>query len=102
MLVIAPPFHLISKKPVIVKAKHLNFLPIAWGCRYSSVVKSIGCSSRGPGFSSQYPHGGSQLHLTPFPGDLMPYFGLHGHGMHMPSHTHTHIHMRKKTVIFTV
>jgi hypothetical protein len=28
------------------------------------VVKSIGCSSRGPEFNSQQPHGGSQLSVT--------------------------------------
>ena len=37
-----------------------------------SVVKNIGCSSRGPGFSSQHPHGGSQLSITPVPGICHP------------------------------
>jgi hypothetical protein len=31
-----------------------------WGWRDGSVVKSTGCSSRGPEFNSQQPHGGSQ------------------------------------------
>jgi hypothetical protein len=31
------------------------------GWRDGSVVKSTDCSSRGPEFNSQYPHGGSQL-----------------------------------------
>jgi hypothetical protein len=31
-----------------------------WGWRDSSVVKSTDCSSRGPEFKSQQPHGGSQ------------------------------------------
>jgi hypothetical protein len=30
------------------------------GWRYGSAVKSIGCSSTGPEFNSQQPHGGSQ------------------------------------------
>jgi len=31
-----------------------------WGWRDGSVVKSTDCSSRGPEFYSQQPHGGSQ------------------------------------------
>jgi hypothetical protein len=31
------------------------------------VVRSTGCSCRGPRFNSQHPHGGSQLSLTPIP-----------------------------------
>ena len=31
-----------------------------WGWRDGSVVKSTDCSSRGPEFNSQQPHGGSQ------------------------------------------
>ena len=31
-----------------------------WGWRDGSAVKSIACSSRGPKFNSQQPHGGSQ------------------------------------------
>ena len=38
--------------------------------RDGSVVKS--CSSRGPGFNSQHPHGSSQLSVAPIPGDLTP------------------------------
>ena len=30
---------------------------IAEGCRDGSAVRSTGCSSRGPGFSSAHPHG---------------------------------------------
>jgi hypothetical protein len=33
---------------------------ILWGWRDGSVVKSTGCSSRGPEFNSQESHGGSQ------------------------------------------
>ena len=38
-----------------------NVVPktVRGGCRDNSVVKSTDCSSRGPGFSSQHPHGGS-------------------------------------------
>jgi hypothetical protein len=32
---------------------------VFWGD--SSVVKNTGCSSRGPEFNSQHPHGGSQI-----------------------------------------
>jgi hypothetical protein len=31
-----------------------------WGLRVGSAVKSTDCSSRGPEFKSQQPHGGSQ------------------------------------------
>jgi hypothetical protein len=31
-----------------------------WGWRHGSVIKSTNCSSRGPEFNSQQPHGGSQ------------------------------------------
>jgi hypothetical protein len=31
-----------------------------WGWRAGLAVKSTGCSSRGPEFNSQHPHGGSQ------------------------------------------
>ena len=34
-----------------------------------SVVKSTDCSSRGPRFNSQHPHGGSQLSVAPVPED---------------------------------
>lgn len=40
--------------------------------RDDSVVKSPGCSSKGPLFDSQHPHGRSQLPLTPFRWDLTP------------------------------
>jgi hypothetical protein len=34
------------------------------GWRHGSVVKSTDCSSRGPEFKSQQPHGGSQPSVT--------------------------------------
>jgi hypothetical protein len=34
------------------------------GCRDGSVVKSANCSSDGPEFKSQHPHGGSQPSVT--------------------------------------
>ena len=55
--------------------------------RGGSVVKSIGCSSRGPRFNSQQPHGSSQLSLTLIPGDLTP------------SHRHTYA---VKTPMYTI
>ena len=42
------------------------------GWRDGSVVKSTGCSSRGPQFNSQHPHGSSQLSVTPASGDPTP------------------------------
>jgi hypothetical protein len=55
------------------------------------VVKSIDCSSRGPGFNPQHSHGGSQLPVTPVPGDSMP------------AHTHPcsqNINIHKKIYIY--
>jgi hypothetical protein len=37
-----------------------------------SAVKSTDCSSGGPRFNSQQPHGNLQLSVTPVPGDPMP------------------------------
>ena len=41
-----------------------------------SIVKSTGCSSIGPRFDSQHPHGSSQQSVTPVPRDLIPSSGL--------------------------
>jgi len=40
--------------------KKVNKKLAYWGWRDGSVVKSTVCSSRGPEFNSQQPHGGSQ------------------------------------------
>ena len=40
------------------------------GWRDGSALKSTDCSSRGPEFNSQHPHGSSHLSVTPLPGDL--------------------------------
>ena len=40
------------------------------GWRDGSVVKSIGCSSKGLGFNFQHPHGSSQQFATSVPGVL--------------------------------
>ncbi|CAO2583729.1 17-beta-hydroxysteroid dehydrogenase 13 [Lemmus lemmus] len=42
------------------------------GWRDGSAVGSSDCSSRGPGFDSQHPHGSSQLSVTPVPRDPTP------------------------------
>lgn len=42
------------------------------GWRDVSEVESTGCSSEGSGFSSQYPHGSSQLPVTLPSGDPTP------------------------------
>ena len=47
--------------------------------RDGAEVKSPGCSSRGPGFDSQHPHGGSQLSMTPFPGESDALFWPYEH-----------------------
>ncbi|CAO2590642.1 hypothetical protein LEMLEM_LOCUS5939, partial [Lemmus lemmus] len=49
----------------------------SWGWRDGSVVKSTDCSSRGPGFNSQHPHGSSQLSEDPVPGDLTLHTNAH-------------------------
>lgn len=46
------------------------------GCGNDSVFKSIGCSSRDPGFDSQQTHGESQASLTLIPVDLTASFHL--------------------------
>jgi hypothetical protein len=60
----------------------------------SSVVKSTGCSFRGPGLSSHKPDDGSQLFVTPVPGHLVPSSGLHRNFIYkytdMHANTHTH------------
>lgn len=40
--------------------------------------RSTACSSRGPGFGCQCPHGGSHLSVTaaPVPGDLALFYGF--------------------------
>lgn len=46
-----------------------------------SVVKSIGCSARGPGSDSQHPPGDSML-IIPVSGNLTPFSGFRGHQAH--------------------
>jgi hypothetical protein len=46
------------------------FKPGPLGWRDGSVVKSMTCDSKGPGFNSQHPHGSSQLSVTPGAGDM--------------------------------
>lgn len=62
----------------------------AW--RDGSVTESSDCSSRGARFGSQYPHGGSQSSMTPFPGHLIPSsecWGLLQHVVHRHILSHT-------------
>jgi hypothetical protein len=37
-----------------------------------SEVKNTGCSSRGPSFNCQHPHGSSELSVIPVPGEFAP------------------------------
>ena len=48
-------------------SKNLYKLSNLGGWRDGSAAKSTGCSSRGPGFNSQHPHGSLQLSGTPVP-----------------------------------
>ena len=52
------------------------------GWRDGLVVKSIDCSSRGPGFSAQHPEVSSQWAVTPVAGDLLPSSGMCGYCVH--------------------
>ena len=52
------------------------------GWRDGSVVNT-GCSSRGPGFNFQNPHGGSQPFVVPVSGDLEPSGGRFGNSLYM-------------------
>jgi hypothetical protein len=57
-----------------------------WG----SAAKGTGCSSRGAGFSSQYPHGTQQPSVTPAPEEIQyPFSGLLGPQV-LPQCTDTH------------
>jgi hypothetical protein len=49
---------LCTKKPCFQKKKKKK--RFSWDWRDGSAVKSTDCSSRGPEFNSQQPHGGSQ------------------------------------------
>lgn len=50
-----------------------NFTHVVRGARRDgSVVRSTSCSSKGPSFNSQHPHGSSHLPVTPDPKDLTP------------------------------
>lgn len=64
-----------------------------WDGGVVSVVNSSGRSSRGPGFYSQTPRGGSQPNVIPVPEDLTP-SGLREHQVNTEVHaskTPTHI-----------
>ena len=63
------------------------------GWRSGSVVKSVGCFPRRPGFSSQQPHAGSQLNEVLVLGNDSPFL-LASIGT---GHTHTHIGKKTKT-----
>ena len=58
------------------------------GLRDGSVVKRTGCACRGPRFSPQHPHVGSQPSITPVPGDLVTFSGLEGHHTQRSTYTY--------------
>jgi hypothetical protein len=66
------------------------------GWRDGSVVKSTGCFSRRPGFSSQLPHSCSQPSITPISGDLMASSGLHRHTWCIYIHENKHSYTSNK------
>lgn len=55
-------------------------------------VNSTGYFSRGPGFNSKHPHGGSKSFVIPGPGDLM-FFSGYNAWMHRHAGRHTSIHI---------
>jgi hypothetical protein len=54
------------------------------GWRDGSVMKSTGCSSRGPGFNSQHAHAHTHTHTH-----THTHARTHAH-VHVCAHTHTH------------
>ena len=52
--------HMFKLQPYLGTILKQYFKSASWGWRDGSVVKSTDCSSRGPEFNSQQPHGGSQ------------------------------------------
>lgn len=76
------------------------------GCRDSSAIKNIGCSSRELRFKSCHPHSSLHLSVTPFPGDWTPSSGLHSthvvcRYMHRQS-TYTHLKKLKISINQTI
>jgi hypothetical protein len=55
---------LLSYKTTLLVGGTAAFKPKASGWGDGSVVKSADCSSEGPEFKSQQPHGGSQPYVT--------------------------------------
>lgn len=53
------------------------------GKRDDPVVKTAGYSSRGPGYDSKHPYGGSQPSITPVPGRVTPSSGFCYYQGHM-------------------
>jgi hypothetical protein len=72
----------LQRPQIVIRLGTVYLRSIREDWRDGSVVKSTGCSSRGPGFNSHLPHGGSQLSITPVPEDLIP-SGLHRHQAHV-------------------
>ena len=69
-----------------------------------SVIKNTGYSFRGPRFSSQQPHGGSQLSVAPVLGDEAVLLSSRGwilcsRGEHTYTQTHIHINQSRYTFI---
>lgn len=62
------------------------------GWKSGSVFKTTGCSYRGLGFGSLYPHSILQPLITPVPGDRIPFSGLLRHQALM---WHTYINAGK-------
>lgn len=67
-----------------------------WGWKDSSATKSSGCSCKGPGLGSQYPHGISQLPVTPDSGHLTPSSDFCGFLHTLSIHKLTQMHITIK------
>ena len=49
------------------------------GLERCSAVQYTDCSSIGPGFNSQHPHGSSQLSIAPAPEEPIAFTWFYGH-----------------------
>jgi hypothetical protein len=73
------------------------------------MIMTIACSSGGPGFNSQHPHGGSQPSVTPDPEEQTSFSGLCKQQAHMicmagktAMHTKYIFFLKKKQVPFHI
>jgi hypothetical protein len=74
--------------------------------RDGSAIKSTGCSPRGPGFDSPHPRRGSELPVTPVPGNLIHSLGSTGTrracGTQVCKQTKTSIRKKQLKIVLNV